>query len=192
MNRISCVQIRRRLLLKVTEISCWKSYFYPPKMIFHLLFLHSYLSYVTSFFIIKLFRLDLRNFIQVWWATLITFWRVLNVALGSAWQNSRQLEKCRYCSEWIAGRVFNQILLRLNFRFGKDHHLLISKLIYFSADRLFTHLYLDRQGPVTIWLTACIRVFCHLVNKKNMVNNKNSNSINSIIYKYCIAVKSLQ
>ena len=40
-----------------------------PKMIFHLLFVHSYLSYVTSFFIIKLFRLDSRNFIQVWWAT---------------------------------------------------------------------------------------------------------------------------
>ena len=35
------------------------------------LFVHSYLSYVTLLFIIKLFRLDLRNFIQVWSATLI-------------------------------------------------------------------------------------------------------------------------
>ena len=40
------------------------------KMIFYLLFVHSYLSFVTSFFNIKLFRLDLRNFIQVWWAPL--------------------------------------------------------------------------------------------------------------------------
>ena len=59
-NRTSGVQIRRRLLLKVTELSFRKSYFYQ-KMIFHLLFVHSYLSYVTSF----LFRLDLSNFIQV-------------------------------------------------------------------------------------------------------------------------------
>ena len=42
-------------------------------MIFHLLSVHSYLSYVTSFFIIRLFRLDWRNFIQAWWATLICF-----------------------------------------------------------------------------------------------------------------------
>ena len=69
MNRRSWVQIRQRLLLKVTEISFWKSYFYQ-KIIFHLLFVHSYLSYDTLFFIIKLVRLDWRNFIQVWWATL--------------------------------------------------------------------------------------------------------------------------
>ena len=68
-NRTCWVQIRRRLLLKVTEIIFLKSYFYQ-KMIFHLLFVHLYLSYVTSFFIIKLFRLDLKYFIQVWWATL--------------------------------------------------------------------------------------------------------------------------
>ena len=70
MNHRSRVQIRRRLLLKVTEISFWKSYF-NQKMIFHFLFVHSYMSYVTLFFILKLFRLYLRNFIQVWWATLI-------------------------------------------------------------------------------------------------------------------------
>ena len=49
MNRRSWVQIGVRLLLKVTEISFWKSYFYQ-KIIFHLLFVHSYLSYVTLFF----------------------------------------------------------------------------------------------------------------------------------------------
>ena len=60
-------------------------YFYQ-KMIFHLLFVHSYLSYVTSFFIIKLFRLDLRNFIQVWWATLR--WCVIFVQLKGTVTNN--------------------------------------------------------------------------------------------------------
>ena len=47
------------------------------KMNFHMIFVHSYLSYVTLFFIIKLFRLDWRNFIQVWWATLTSKFAVL-------------------------------------------------------------------------------------------------------------------
>ena len=41
-----------------------------PKNDFSFAFLYPYLSYVTLFIIIKLHRLDLRNFIQVWWATL--------------------------------------------------------------------------------------------------------------------------
>ena len=47
-----------------------KVIFLPKNDFSFLLFVHSYLSYVTLFFIFKLFRLDLRNFIQVWWATL--------------------------------------------------------------------------------------------------------------------------
>ena len=64
----SWVQIRRRLLLNVTEISFWKSYFYE-KMIF-ICFLYIHICHMLLFFIIKVFRLDLRKFIQLWWATL--------------------------------------------------------------------------------------------------------------------------
>ena len=68
-NRTSWVQIRWRLLLKVTEISFWKSYFYQ-KNEFSFAFC-TFISVICYFiFIIKLFRLDWRNFIQVWWATL--------------------------------------------------------------------------------------------------------------------------
>ena len=56
-----------------TFVKCYLNKFlkviFLPKNDFHLLFVHSYLSYVT-FFIIKVFCLDLRKFIQVWWATL--------------------------------------------------------------------------------------------------------------------------
>ena len=50
-----------------------KSYFYQ-NVICCLHFGHSYLLYVTSLLIIKLFLFDLRNFIQVWWTTLKLIW----------------------------------------------------------------------------------------------------------------------
>ena len=49
-NLRSWVKIPWRRLFKVTEMIFWKSYFYQ-RVICHLLFGHSYLLYVTSFFI---------------------------------------------------------------------------------------------------------------------------------------------
>ena len=60
------VQIRRRLLSKVSKIIFWTSYFHQ-KVICRLRFGHP--LYITSFFNIKLF-FYLRNMIQVWCATL--------------------------------------------------------------------------------------------------------------------------
>ena len=68
-NRTSWVQIRRRLLLKVTEISFWVSYFYQ-KMIFLFAF-YEFISVINYFiFHPQTISFDLRNFIQVCLATL--------------------------------------------------------------------------------------------------------------------------
>ena len=91
---------------------------------------------------------------------------------GCASNELTPIKKCRNYFAWIAVRVFNQInqiFLRLNFRSGKENQLLILQNWLISAQIDFlqicinTSLYEwpDRQGPVTIWLTTCSRVFCH-------------------------------
>ena len=67
MNCRPWVQILR-ILIKDTKIIFETHIFYQN--ICHLLFGHLYLLHVNYFFSIKLFHLDLRNFMQVWWATL--------------------------------------------------------------------------------------------------------------------------
>ena len=77
----------------------------------------------------------------------------------------------RNCSAWIAVRVFNQTFLRLNFKFVKEHHLLILQNWFISAPIDFLQIHINaslyewqyRQGPVTIWIT----IFCHSVKIKN-------------------------
>ena len=108
------------------------------------------------------------------------------------------MKLCRNCSAWIAVRVFNQISLRLNFRFGKEHQLLLLQNWCISAQIVFLQICInaslyewpDHKGSVTIWLT----IFCHSVKilffksmlLKNIVINIYSNSINNIIFKYYI------
>ena len=83
----------------------------------------------------------------------------------------RWAKKGRNCSALTVVRVFNQIFLRLNLRFGKKHHLLIIQIGFISAQMDFLLICInaslyewqDRQGPVTILLTTCTKVFCHSV-----------------------------